>query len=548
MTSNKLKETASKMALALALVMVVTACSGKSNSPAASSSASPSSTSSSEGNEGKPEAGALPIVADKLTLDTWIVSDGNFRGQNYNEKNSFAKMEGLTNININWIQGSGADGVEAFNLLMAGGQLPDLVAYNNMVTEGPKYGQQGAFVELTPYIEQHAPNFKKILDNHPELRKLLTTADGEIYQFPQLNLHEYNLVQMYPQIRQDWLEKLKLEEPKTIDDWYTVLKAIKEGDPNGNGIADEIPYVAVNLQHIIRTFGPAFNTDWEFYVDNGKVKFAPYEAEYKELLQWLNKLYSEGLLDKNYLVDTDFKFLTEKVTTDRAGAWAGWSGSYMRSFTDLMKDHPTFKLVGTEPPVGPKGEQRFGFHAWPLGTVGVAISAKSKHIEEAVKWLDFQYSEEGIMLNNFGEEGVSYEMVDGYPKFTDAVFNNPEGLNSTESLLSYTIGGGMWSTVADERYLEQYDMEEAIEAKQKVGKYINFDKAFPPITLTAQQNDKVASLLADIRTYRDEYANGFVMGNRSFDEYDRFVQQLKQMKIEEIIAVYQEAYDNYLGK
>lgn len=548
MTSNKLRKTVSKMALALALVMVVTACSGNSKNPSPSPSAAPSPTSSSEGNEGKTEGGALPIVADKLTLDTWVVSDGNFRGQDYNEKKSFAKMEGLTNININWIQGSGADGVEAFNLLMAGGQIPDLVVYGNMVTEAPKYGQQGAFAELTPYIEQHAPNFKKILDNNLELRKLLTTADGEIYHFPQLNLNEYNLVQMYPQIRQDWLEKLKLEEPKTIDDWYAVLKAFKEGDPNGNGIADEIPYVAVNLQHIIRTFGPAFNTDWEFYVDNGKVKFAPYEPEYKELLQWLNKLYSEGLLDQNYLVDTDFKFLTEKVTTDRAGAWAGWSGSYMRSFTDLMEGHSTFNLVGTEPPVGPNGEQRFGFHAWPLGTVGIAISAKSKHIEEAVKWLDFQYSEEGIMLNNFGEEGVSYEMVDGYPTFTDAVFNNPDGLNSTQSLLSYTIGGGSWATVADERYLEQYDMEAAIEAKQKVGKYINFDKAFPPITLTTEQNDKISSLLADIRTYRDEFANGFVMGNRSFDEYDRFVQQLKQMKVEEIIAVYQEAYNNYLGK
>ncbi|MFD0960242.1 extracellular solute-binding protein [Paenibacillus chungangensis] len=532
----------SAVLLMLVFVLLVTACSnGKDNTPESSTAPSTTATTGKEGD------GAAESKGEKVSLDAWVLTDGNFRGSDYNEKDSFKKMEELTNVHMNWIQGSGANGVEAFNLLMASGQLPDLVAYNAMKTEGPKYGQQGAFVELSEYIAQYAPNFKKILDENPEVKRLISTADGEIYHFPQLNLHEYNLVQMFPQIRQDWLEKLELAEPKTIEDWYNVLKAFKTQDPNGNKKDDEIPFVSVNLSNMVKTFGPAFGTDWEFYIDNGKVKFAPYEAEYKEMLQWFNKLYAEGLIDPNYLVDTEFKFLTEKVTTDRAGAWAGWSGSYMRSFSDLMADHPSFQIVGTEPPTGPNGDKRFGFHAWPVGNVGVAISAQSEKIVEAVKWLDFQYSKEGIMLNNFGVEGVSYEMVDGYPTFSDVVFNNPNGLNSTESLLNYTIGGGMWATVADERYLEQYDIEQAVEAKAKVGSYIDFDKSMPPVTLTSEQNDQVISLLADIRTFRDEYANAFVMGNRSFDEYDKFVDQLKKMKVEEVIAVYQEAYESYLN-
>jgi len=546
MINNKLRKPV--MILMLAFVLVVTACSGnaKNNNNTPAPTAAPATNAPSD--NGGAENSSLPIVQDKLTLKTWVLTDGNFRGNDYNEKESFKKMEELTNINIEWVLGSGANGVEAFNLLMASAQLPDLVAYNAMNTEGPKYGQQGAFVELSDYIDKFAPNFKKILEENPDVKRLISTADGEIYHFPQLNLHEYNLVQMFPQIRQDWLEKVGLPEPKTIDEWYNALKAFKTEDPNGNGQADEIPFVSVNLSNMVKTFGPAFGSDWEFYVDNGKVKFAPYEPEYKEMMQWLNKLYAEGLIDPNYLVDTEFKFLTEKVTTDRAGAWAGWSGSYMRSFTDLMKDHASFKIIGTEPPAGPNGDKRFGFHAWPVGSVGIAISAQSKNIEEAVKWLDFQYSEEGIMLNNFGVEGSSYEMVNGYPTYTDAVFNNPNGLNSTESLLSYTIGGGSWATVADERYLEQYDPEGAVEAKAKVGSYIDFNVAMPPVTLTSEQNDKVVTLLADIRTFRDEYANQYVMGNRGFDKYDaEFVEQLKKMKIEEVVAVYQEAYDTYMG-
>jgi len=546
MVNSKLRN--SVMIMMLALVLVVTACSGnnKGNSPASPTNAP---ASNAPATDAPADGSGLPIVAEKMTLGVWSATDTGFRGESYNEKASFQKMEELTNIGIDWIQTSGADSVEQFNLLMASGQLPDMVYYVAMNTEGPKYGQQGAFVDLTQYIDEYAPNFKKILDENPEIKRLLTTADGQIFHFPNLNLDEYNLVQMFPQIRQDWLVKLGLEEPKTIDDWYNVLKAFKTQDPNGNSQADEIPFASVNLTNIVKTFGPAFGSDWEFYVDNGQVKFAPYTTEYKDMLLWLSKLYSEGLIDPNYLVDSDFKLLTEKVTTNRAGAWAGWSGSYMRSFTDLMKDDPSFSLIGTEAPIGPNGEKRYGYHAFPLGTAGVAISAKSKNIVESIKWLDFQYSEEGIMLNNFGVEGVSYDMVDGFPTFKDVVFNNPNGLNSTESLLSFTIGGGSWSTVQDKRYLEQYDIEVAAEAKAKVGKDINLDKAFPPITLTTEQNDKVTSLLADIRTFRDEYANAYVMGNRTFDKYDsEFIDRLKQMKVEEVIAVYQEAYDEYMSK
>lgn len=532
----------------LALVLVVSACSNNSKNtpdPTPQTSTPPAS----EAPSAEPDQdSALPIVKEPLKLSSWVLTDGNFRGENYNEKASFQKMQELTNIEMDWIHGSGADGVEAFNLLMAGGQLPDMVVYNAMMTEGPKYGQLGAFVDLSKYIDEYAPNFKKILDEHPDVRRLITTADGQIFHFPQLNLDEYLLVQLFPQVRQDWLEKLGIPEPVTTDDWYNMLKAFKEQDPNGNDKADEIPFVSVNLQIMLRTFGPAFGADWEFFVDNGKVKFGPYEPEYKEALQYLNKLYSEGLIDPNYLVDTEFKFLTEKVTTDRAGAWVGWSGSYMTSFTDLMKDHPTFDITGTVPPKGPNGDQRFAYHGWPVGNVGIAISAKSDHIIEAVKWLDFQYSEEGIMLNNFGVEGVSYDMVDGFPKYKDIVFNNPNGLSSTESLLSYTIGGGMWATVTDKRYQEQYDIEKAVDGKNKVSSLINYDVSLPPFTFTAAQNDIIVPLLADIRTFRDEYANQFVMGGRTFDKYDEFTAQLKKMNIERVLEVYQEAYDEYISR
>jgi len=537
--------------LSLVLVLILSACSGSGGSGSTSNPAPAPSTqtpSTGEAPAQTPSENGLPIVSSPLKLKTWAVTDGNFRGKDYNEKVSFQKMQELTNIEIEWVMGSGANGPEAFNLLMASGQLPDMVWYSNMMSESSKYGALGAFVDLAPYIDQYAPNFKKILEENPDVARMITTPEGKIFHFPQINLDEYLHVQMFPQVRQDWLDKLGLAQPETTEDWYNVLKAFKTQDPNGNNQADEIPFVSVNLQNMMRNFGPAFGTDWEFYVKDGQVKFGPIEPEYKEALQYLNRLYSEGLIDPNYLVDTEFKFLTEKVTTDRAGAWVGWSGSYMTSFTDLMKDHPTFRIEGTVPPKGPNGTQRYGYHGWPVGNVGIAVSSQSKNIVEAVKWLDFQYSEEGILLNNFGVEGVSYDMVDGYPTFKDVVFNNPDGLSSTESLLSFTIGGGSWATIGDRRYQEQYDIEQAVEAKAKVSQYIDYSVSLPPLTFSAEQNDIIVPILADIRTFRDEYANAFVMGNRSFNDYDYFVEQIKKMGIDKVLEVYQSVYDEYMSR
>lgn len=542
--------------LSLVFILILSACSsGNSGSESKTTPTPTPSTSTSTPSEtpapseGSGDGSGLPIVDQPMTLRTWVVTDGNFRGEDYNEKVSFQKMQELTNIEIDWVQGSGANGPEAFNLLMASGQLPDMVWFSGMMTEAPKYGQQGAFVDLAPYIQEHAPNFAKILEEYPDVRRMITTPDGQIFHFPQLNLDEYLHVQMFPQVRQDWLDKLNIAQPETTEDWYNMLKAFKTQDPNGNGQADEIPFVSVNLQNMFRIFGPAFGTDWEFYVDNGKVKFGPNEPEYKEALQYLSKLYAEGLIDPNYLVDTEFKFLTEKVTTDRAGAWVGWSGSYMTSFTNLMQDHPTFHIEGTVAPKGPNGHQRYGYHGWPVGNVGIAISAKSKNIVEAVKWLDFQYTEEAILLNNFGVEGVSYDMVDGYPTFRDVVLNNPNGLSSTEALLSFTIGGGSWSTVSDRRYQEQYDIEQAIVAKAKISEHIDYNASLPPFSFTAEQNDIIIPLLADIRTFRDEYANQYVMGTRDFAKYEaEFVDQLKKMNVDKVLEVYQAAYDEYISR
>lgn len=540
------------LALVLVFSLVLAACSKENNEPASENDPPKASVGDDENNEeGSKDEGILilPISKEKMNLSLWAPMDGNFKGKNYNEKASFQQMEKNTNIHIDFKSGQGD---EAFGLLMSSGKLPDMIFHYYWDKEGGKYGEIGALLALEELIDEHAPNLKRILSENPEVKGQITSPDGNIYYLPNIELNPTGWIQMFPQIRADWLEKLKLEQPKTIDDWYTVLKAFREGDPNGNKVKDEVPLVTAGILNVMRLFAPAYGMEYDFFVDNGMVQYGPYEPEFKDVVTFLNKLYSEELFDPNYLVDGTFKSLTEKVTTDRAGAWFGWSGSYMGNFTKLMEGkHDTFKIAPVLPPIGPDGDQRHVSNRWPATGVGIAVAADTKNAEEVIKWLDYQYSTDGIILNNFGVEGVSYDLVNGEPVFKDVILHpTQEGFNNTQALLNYTIGGGSWATVGDPRYLEQIriangQLENPLEL---YGKYVDFDKKIPPLQFLPKENDIILPIMADVTTFVDENINAFIMGRRSLTEYDAFIAQLKNMKFDRVLEQYQKAYDRFKGK
>ncbi|GIP33404.1 extracellular solute-binding protein [Paenibacillus sp. J2TS4] len=538
------------LAILLVFVLVLSACSGgKANEPNKEGNSEPENNQSSAD---KRDVGGLqlPISDKKLDLSLWSPSGGNFRGKDFNEKLSFQKMEENTNVHINFQHATEAS-AEAFSLLMSSGQLPDMIFHEAWDKEASKYGLQGALLPLEDLIDQHAPNIKKILDEHPDIRGQITSPDGHIFYLPNMVLESDELTQMFPQVRQDWVEKLGLEMPETVDDWYNMLKAFREQDVNGNSKQDEIPLVTVSVKNVMMLFAPAYGVEYDFFVEDGKVKYGPYDPRFKEVIAFLNKLYEEKLLDTNYLVDTTFQSLTEKVTTDLAGAWFGWSGSYMGNFTTLMEGkHDTFKIAPVIPPKGPNGDQRHVSFRWPAAGIGLAVSAKTKHPEEVIKWLDYQYSEEGIILNNFGVEGKSYDLVNGDPIYKKEVTHPEDGLTNTQALLNHTVGGGSWATVADPRYAEQIRQAngQTENPLELYGKYIDFDSKLPPIQFTTEENDVVVSAMADITTYVDETINGMIMGRIPVDSYDNVIGQLQKMQIEKVLEKYQSAYDRFKGK
>lgn len=152
------------------------------------------------------------------------------------------------------------------------------------------------------------------------------------------------------------------------------------------------------------------------------------------------------------------------------------------------------------------------------------------------------------MLANYGKEGVTYEMVDGKPVFTDFVLHNPDGL-SIEKALSVYAGCNNKPFLVEKDYMlggYAYDVQ-----KKSLDVWATPDapiKDMPPQTMTNEEVQEYNSIMTDIQTYLDEFKLKFILGTEPLENFPQFVENIKNMNIDRAIEIRQAEYDRYLAR
>ncbi|HML46975.1 MAG TPA: hypothetical protein PKE04_09540, partial [Clostridia bacterium] len=240
------------------------------------------------------------------------------------------------------------------------------------------------------------PNYSGMLEKYPEVKRQIVSDEGVLYGFASVSLDQRDRSQpgFIPAfqtfgwlIRNDWLEAVGIDAlPETMTEWEAALTAMKTGDPNGNGVADEIPLVASSATEIANWIR-AWGISNDFYLadpENQKVGYGFYTQEYRAALEVLSRWYANGLIDPDFAA-SDGKQKDSKITGNLAGAWSGsTSGGFGRYITMMKPSNPDLKMTGTVPPRVEGGES-YKFDAWSKYPIGreAAISTSSKHPVEA---------------------------------------------------------------------------------------------------------------------------------------------------------------------
>lgn len=412
------------------------------------------------------------------------------------------------------------------------------------------YAALGAFLPLNELIEEHAPNLKAFLEEHDEVRRSLTAADGNIYFLSYLP--DGGVGRTYF-IRTDWLDKLGLEMPTTFDELESILYAFRNQDPNGNGQKDEIPVFNDKWEEIIRLanlWGArvyAYDTFNERVVmdENEQMYHAWIAPEFKEAMIGMHKWYADGLIDP--------EVFSRKANTARQTLWTqtnvggmthefpASTGNYNYN-AELLASVPEFHLAAFKP-VCKNGKPFEEHHRVVAKDDGWAISAKCKNPVAAIKYMDWFFSPEGRIASNFGIEGESFTMVDGKPVFTDEVLSQ----TSVQTYLQTHYGAQLPIGFAqDFAYEVQWTPQEGVDAFDLYNSEVTYAKANPTLSFTEEEQAVYDTYVSTLNTYLNEEVTGFITGKLDVEaEWDAYVAKCKAMGVDELVKIYTSAYERY---
>ena len=456
------------------------------------------------------------------------------------------ELQKQTGVKIEYLHPPQGSVVEKFNIMIATDDLPDVIEYPwASYLGGPgKAIKDKKIIDLKTQFAQKAPELAKYFDEHPEVAKLNKTDDGEIFGFPFIRGDESLQVWAGIIMRQDWLDDLKLSMPETIDEWESVLTAFKD---KKSAVA---PLTLLSSSFAMGAFTGAYDTTEAFYIDKGKVKYGALEPGFKDFIIKMNDWYKKGLLD-NDIASGNGKSIDSNMINGRSGAsfggMGGSFGTWMKAGTAI---NPKYNLGGAPFPVLKKGDKsKISAMGKVSGDLFGAITTKCKNVDAAFKVLNYGYTDKGYMLFNFGIEGESYNMVDGYPKYTDYISNNKEGLAMASTLARYTKSYGSGMLIQDKRYMEQYG---ALPQQQKAWKtWGDTDMAnhiMPNVYSDAEESSEMIKKMTSITSYENEMVLKFIMGIEPMYKYDNFISELKARGIDSVLESKQRGYDRYLKR
>ncbi|WP_240415159.1 extracellular solute-binding protein [Paenibacillus periandrae] len=298
--------------------------------------------------------------------------------------------------------------VDKLNVLMASGSYPDAFAVGDRDLV-MKYAKDDLLADLSPYINDTAkyPNLKKVM---PPDAWLPVTEKGKVFAIPYSRPDGLSQV-VY--INKEWLDKLKLPIPKTIDDFYNVMKAFTINDPDGNGKNDTFGLLTNNtVDNGARAFKAAFNAE-AYSIRDGKVTPSEITPEYKEFLRFMNKLVNEKILDPEFPTITTPIF-QQKFKTLKYGIISGFW--HYPSGLEIPKEVMS-KYIAVPAPLQLDGKAS-SFVYPSLNRHYVAIPKTTKNIDQLMKFMDWAVSPEGMKYSFIGVPDFNYKEAGGKIELT----------------------------------------------------------------------------------------------------------------------------------
>jgi putative aldouronate transport system substrate-binding protein len=463
---------------------------------------------------------------------------------------------------------------EKRQISLASGDYPDLYMLIPWVDQFSqidlvRYGQQGVLIPLNDLIEQHAPNVQAALDEYPYFKAMATAPDGNIYGLPQL-IECYHC--SFPNkmwVNTKWREALGLEVPTTTEEFKAMLEAFKNDDPNGNGIADEVPLSGSIEEYGVHVIpflmnGFIYDDDRTYLIlENGKVDTAANKNEWREGLAYIKTLVDEGLIDPGAFTQNAeaFKKIGDNADAQLLGAGAGMHPAI---FVTTGDDAPYGADYDAIPPLtGPYASYAtYNYPSAPGATFVLTNKASEEAQIAAIKLVDYMFTQEGQLRSHFGVEGTDWRRPQegdvANEASADPIFATiPQPADADPR-------NSNWGAIAQyfqpktfrDGWIQGTDIYASNGYERRLQEATNLyngnqpENPFPHWALWTdpERADEMAMTRQNITDYINQNALAFVTGAKNLDtEWDSYVAGLDQLGLAGYLELMQEAYDTSFG-
>ncbi|KAA0966983.1 extracellular solute-binding protein [Sporosarcina sp. ANT_H38] len=489
-------------------------------------------------------AEGYPIVDEPVTISMFGTKVGQ---TDWKEMAFFKAMEEKTNIKFDFRTPNLDSLATQKNLMFASGDYSEILFAADLSNEEQiKNGGQGTLIPLEDLIEKYAPNIKKMFEEHPDVKKGITARDGHIYALPQVAKGD-NWYRGPLWYNNTFLEALEVTElPETTDELYELLKRMRDEDPNGNGKADEIPLTANGMDDIRQFFLGAFgvlDSSTGAYAVDGEVKYSRMQPGYKAYLEYMKMLYDEKLFDSESFSQTSEQ-KKGKGVDNRIGLFADWFPFFTLGTPVDGTENPMMKPITSdlvEVPTIPMSEG--------ISPGAFAITDINKNPAASIRWVDYLYSEEGYTLFNKGPEGILWDFANEEKTIRKQNEKPTEFISAEDWRGSLTPDYGIATPKlafdlewAGESEFPDWVREETVEKIHSVGHV-----PLPQLFVTADEQKEINRIRTDLDPYVLQMEAKFISGAEPMENWDKYVETIKKMKVDRLVELYNDAYQSYLS-
>lgn len=489
-------------------------------------------------------------------------------GMTYEDNTYLDMLKEDLNIQVtfDWVA-SISDYDEKMNLCIGSNTIPELMNVNaeqyralikyDLIQPLDQYYEKYASDKLRSYIESGGEALQKVIRNE----------SGEMMAIPAPNLIAGGVNEMW--IRQDWLDNLGLEVPRTWEELVAVAEAFINEDPDGNGENDTIGILGpANADHMNAIGGNQYGLDPLFSCfqsypqywlqdEEGNVTYGSITEETRTALEKVAELYANGLLDPEILVRNDS---TEPLLSGKAGIFFGpwWSGYTIGDMA--LSQEADWQAYFT--PLSEDGN--YYTHMAEPTTSYIVASKECKNPEAAFKIINYLIENEQIWVDEGINSADGLGSSDFYPLY--CVFDNADEIEFSYDCLKKYLAGEIgiddvdYSThkllrsdmesitkLKNEPYddfsIENWNFEDPELASSKlprllcimVGSRSLTEEGYVPIYNSFNgRTETMDSKWANLKKLEEETFAKIVTGKAGIDEFDAFVEEWKASGGDEI--------------